>query len=197
MGIEQLLQRLQTRVTGVTGLHDCFKKDFSVTPEKPAELEVTEVDFPVTPATHCNLRMFAANVNEINDVTPETPVTLRGKQSPQDLKRCKQCRYVSRFGNCTVPIASGLSDRFALISHAHEGAGCTKFQPTNSEKTAYVLLLIDRALRIKAIDEEEAERARDAVLRADSIDYQYVIEYESLIRACIRSTEMGERRDES
>ena len=197
MGIEQLLQRLETRVTRVTGLHDCFKKDFSVTPEKTAELEVTEVDFPVTPATHCNLRMFAANVNEINDVTPETPVTLRGKQSLQDLKCCKQCRYVSRFGNCTEPTASGLSHSFVLISHAHEGAGCNKFQPTNSEKTAYVLLLIDRALRIKAIDEEEAERASDAVLRADSTDYQYVIEYESLIRACIRSTEKGERIDES
>jgi hypothetical protein len=60
-----------------------------------------------------------------------------------------------------------------------------------------VLRLIDRALRIKAIDEEEAERAGDAVLRADSIDYQYVIEYESLIRACIRSTEKGERRYDS
>jgi hypothetical protein len=197
MGIEQLLQRLQTRVTGVTGLHDCFIKDFSVTPEKTAELEVTEVDFPVTPATHCNLRTFTANVNEINDVTPETPVTLRGKQSLQDLKRCKQCRYVSRFGNCTVPIASGLSEKFMLISHPQKGVGCAKFQPSISEKTAYVLLLIVRALRIRAIDEDEAERARDAVLRADSIDYQYVIEYESLIRACIRCIERGERRDDS
>jgi hypothetical protein len=197
MGIEQLLQRLQTRVTGVTGLHDCFKKDFSVTPARPVLPEVTEAEIPVTPTTHCNLRMFAANVNEINDVTPETPVTLRGKQSPQDLKRCKQCRYVSRFGNCRVPIASGLSDRFVLISHAHEGEGCTKFQPSISEKTAYVLLLIDRASRIRAIDEDEAERAGDAVLGADSTDYQYVIEYESLIRACIRCIERGERRDDS
>ena len=197
MGIEQLLQRLETRVTRVTGLHDYFIKDFSVTPEKTAEPEVTAVDFPVTPATHCNLRMFSANVNEINDVTPVTLVTLRGSQSLHDLKRCKQCRYVSRFGNCTEPTASGLSEKFTLISHPQKGVGCVKFHHSISVKTAHVLHLIDRALRIKAIDEEEAERAGDAVLRADSSDSQYVIEYESLIRACIRSTEKGERRDDS
>jgi len=110
---------------------------------------------------------------------------------------CRICRYVSRFGNCTVPITSGLSEKFMLISHPQTGVGCGKFQPSIAEKTAHVLHLIDRALRIKAIDKDEAERARDAVLRANSIDYQYVIEYESLIRACIRSTEIGERRDES
>jgi len=110
---------------------------------------------------------------------------------------CRICRYVSRFGNCTVPIASGLSEKFMLISHPQKGVGCVKFQPSISEKTAHVLHLIDRALRIKAVDEEGAERAGDAVLRADSIDYQCVIEYESLIRASIRSTEKGKRRDDS
>ena len=196
MGIEQLLQRLQTRVTRVTGLHDCFIEDFSVTPEKIALLEVTEADLPVTPVTHCNLRMFTANLNEINDVTPVTPVTLQSRQSLPDLQRCKQCRYVSRFGNCMEPIASGLSKKFMLISHPHDGLGCDKFQPSFPEQTAHVLHVIDRALRIKAIDEEEAERARASISRADSNDLQDVIEYKSLIRACIRSIE-GKRRDDS
>ncbi len=196
MGIEQLLQRLQNRVTRVTGLHDCFIKDVSVTPEKIALLEVTEADLPVTPVTQGNLRMFTANLNEINAVTPVTLVTLQSRQSLPDLQRCKQCRYVSRFGNCTEPIASGLSEKFMLISHPHDGLGCDKFQPSFSEKTAHVLHVIDRALRIKAIDEEEAERARASISRADSNDRQYVIEYESLIRACIRSIE-GKRRDDS
>ncbi|NCV87077.1 MAG: hypothetical protein EBW14_14685 [Oxalobacteraceae bacterium] len=30
---------------------------------------------------------------------------------------CSQCRYASRYGNCTEPIAAGLSSKFMLISH--------------------------------------------------------------------------------
>jgi hypothetical protein len=140
------------------------------------------------PDENCkNCEKFSTNAN----------FSVKRREIGNLLRTCRTCRYVSRFGNCTEPIAAGLSDRFVLISHAHKGVRCQKFQPSVSEKTAHVLRLIDRALRIKAIDEEEAERAGDAVLRADSIDYQYVIEYESLIRACIRSTEKGERRYDS
>jgi hypothetical protein len=163
MGIEQLLQRLQTRVTGVTGLQDCFKKDFSVTPKKTAELEVTEVDFPVTPATHCNLRTFTANVNEFNDVTSVTLVTPEKIESQSQAQTCAGCHHVSRYGNCTIPQRSRLSEKYMLISHPNHGTDCVAYEPKLNPLAKEALALASIAFREGAISEEEHSHATDSI----------------------------------
>ena len=102
---------------------------------------------------------------------------------------CVKCRYASRYGNCTEPIAAGLSLKFMLISHKQGGAGCSHFAPSVNERLSIVFALIDRAKRLQAIDESDAETARTALARADPQDTKFVIEYESLLNACIRSLE--------
>ena len=102
---------------------------------------------------------------------------------------CVKCRYASRNGNCTEPIAAGLSPKFMLISHKQGGTGCSHFAPAVNERLSIALTLIDRAKRLQAIDESDAETARTALERADPQDTKFVIEYESLLHACIRSLE--------
>ena len=108
---------------------------------------------------------------------------------------CVNCRYASRYGNCTEPIAAGLSLKFMLISHKQGGAGCSHFAPSVNERLSIVFALIDRAKRLQAIDESDAETARTALARADPQDTKFVIEYESLLNACIRSLEAKTRHD--
>jgi len=169
MGIEQLLQRLQTRVTRVTGLHDCFKKDFSV-----------------TPAIHCNLRTFTANVNEFNDVTSVTLVTPEKIESQSQAQTCAGCYYVSRYGNCTIPQQSGLANRYMLIGHPNHGTDCVAYEPRLSPLAQEALAMASIALREGAISEEELLQATQSI-REHANDADYIHEWIRLIAACQKS----------
>ncbi len=93
------------------------------------------------------------------------------------------------------PQAAGLSGTFKMIRHEQNGKGCLMFAPLSSEKLSHVFKLIDQARQLEAIDESDAETARTALERADPQDTKFVIEYESLLQACIRSLEKGAGHD--
>lgn len=180
MGIEQLLQRLQTRVTGVTGLHDCFKKDFSVTPVRPVLPEVTEAEMLVTPVTLGNTSESAGNINEFNDVTSVTLVTPEKIESQSQAQTCAGCHHVSRYGNCTIPQQSGLANRHMLISDPNHGTDCVAYEPRLSPLAQEALALASIALREGAISEEEHSQATQSIHEhAD-----YIHEWIQLIAAC-------------
>ena len=194
MGIDELLARLESRDTEVTGLQHCFDRDFSVTPLEDTGLRgVTAPKLStttVTPVTPCypsrKLKIFYEN----KDVTCVTRVTQPDvKNQRNEEAACEKCAHSSKFGNCMQPQDAGLSRTFKLIRHEQNGKGCLMFAPLSSEKPSHVFALIDEARRLQAIDESDTEAARTALARADPQDTKFVIEYESLLHACIRSLE--------
>ena len=192
MGIDELLARLESRVTEVTGLQHCFDRDFSVTPLEDTGLRgVTALKLStttVTPVTPCypsqKLKIFNEN-NDVTRVTPLTPPDVKNQRNEE--AACEKCVHSSKFGNCMQPQDAGLSRTFKLIRHEQHGKGCLMFAPLSSEKLSHVFTLIDQARQLEAIDESDAETARTALERTDPQDTEFVIEYESLLHACIRS----------
>jgi hypothetical protein len=186
MGIEQLLQRLQTRVTGVTGLHDCFIKDFSVTPARPVLPEVTEAEMLVTPVTLGNTSESAENINEINDVTSVTLVTPEKNESQSQAQTCAGCHHVSRFGHCTIPQRSGLADKYMLIRHPNHGADCVAYEPRLNPLAQEALAMASIALKGGATTVEERSHATDSI-HEHADDADYIHEWIQLIAACQES----------
>jgi hypothetical protein len=96
---------------------------------------------------------------------------------------CAACAYVTKFGNCSMPVRAGLSSTFMLISHPEHGAGCDSYEPRLSPLAQEALALASIALREGAISEEEHSQATQSIHEhAD-----YIHEWIQLIAACQES----------
>lgn len=183
MGLDRLLERLESEVTEVTGLHDCFIEDFSVTPSEAALPEVTELGRLVTPVTPSNPIPTLGNAREINDVTSVTPVTPLNLSEKDNEGLCSSCTHASRFGNCTIPVEAGLSDKFMLISHPQGGQGCETYQRKLNPLVGEAIALATIALRFKAISQTEFDQLCESV-RSNEDDENFLHEWIQLIGAC-------------
>jgi hypothetical protein len=104
-------------------------------------------------------------------------------QGQHDVKSCKDCHHVSRYGNCTIPQQSGLANRHMLISHPNRGADCVAYEPRLSPLAQEALALASIALREGAISEEEYSQATQAIHEPPD-DADYIHEWIQLIAPC-------------
>lgn len=78
---------------------------------------------------------------------------------------CVRCTHVTRYGNCSEPVAAGLVERFGLARHPEDGRSCPAFarQPTDLDERAV------RLLAVGAIEPADVElvRERGHVWRSD------------------------------
>jgi len=183
MGLDRLLERLESEVTEVTGLHDCFIEKFSETPLGVALPEVTELGRLVTPVTLRNPIPTFGNASEINDVTSVTPVTPLNLNEQVNEGLCSSCTHASHFGNCTIPVEAGLSNKFMLISHPQRGQGCESYQRKLNPLVGEAIALATITLRFKSISQAEFDQLSESVL-SNQDDENFVREWIQLIGAC-------------
>ncbi len=104
-------------------------------------------------------------------------------QGQHDVKSCKDCHHVSRYGHCTIPQRSGLADKYMLIGHPNHGTDCVAYEPRLSPLAQEALALASIALKGGAISEEELLQATQSIHEhAD-----YIHEWIQLIAACQES----------
>ena len=99
---------------------------------------------------------------------------------------CAACAYVTKFGNCSMPVRAGLSSTFKLISHPEHGAGCDSYEPKLSPLAQEALALASIALREGAISEEDYSQATQSI-HEHADDADYIHEWIQLIAACQKS----------
>ena len=106
---------------------------------------------------------------------------------------CTACTYVTKFGNCSMPVKAGLSSTFKLISHPGHGAECDAYEPRLSPLAQEALAMASIALKEGAISEEDYSHATEFIHEhADDADYLH--EWIQLIAACQeRSSRRSER----
>ena len=109
------------------------------------------------------------------------------KISKDKEQKCKTCKNVTKFGNCSTPQAATLSTRFVLISHPMKGAGCQAFTERLDWLTEDTLRTVESALAVGAIDADDAAVARAAILAAN-LDDPLIDEWRELLRYCVLST---------
>ena len=102
---------------------------------------------------------------------------------------CTACTYVTKFGNCSMPVKAGLSPTFKLISHPENGRGCVAFSKRLNFFTEEALKQAESALAAGAIDADDAAIAQSAIKAADGDD-SLIAEWRSLLNAVI----LGSRR---
>ena len=99
---------------------------------------------------------------------------------------CTACTYVTKFGNCSMPVKAGLSSTFKLISHPGHGTECDAYEPRLSPLAQEVLAMASIALREGVISEEDHLQATQSI-REHSEDADYLREWIQLIAACQES----------
>ena len=106
---------------------------------------------------------------------------------------CTACTYVTKFGNCSMPVKAGLSSTFKLISHPGHGTECDAYEPRLSPLAQEALAMASIALKQGAISEEDYSHATEFIHEhADDADYLH--EWIQLIAACQeRSSRRSER----
>ena len=102
---------------------------------------------------------------------------------------CTACTYVTKFGNCSMPVKAGLSPTFKLISHPENGRGCVAFSKRLNFFTEEALKQAESARAAGAIDADDAAIAQSAIKAADGDD-SLIAEWRSLLNAVI----LGSRR---
>ena len=102
---------------------------------------------------------------------------------------CTACTYVTKFGNCSMPVKAGLSPTFKLISHPETGRGCVAFSKRLNFFTEEALKQAESARAAGAIDADDAAIAQSAIKAADGDD-SLIAEWRSLLNAVI----LGSRR---
>ena len=107
-------------------------------------------------------------------------------QGQHDVKSCKDCHHVSRYGNCTIPQQSRLSEKYMLISHPNHGADCVAYLPRLNPLAQEALALASIALREGAISEEEHSQATQSIHEHPD-DPGYLREWIQLIATCQKS----------
>lgn len=108
----------------------------------------------------------------------EAPVPARGD--------CAACAHRTRFGNCGRPVEAKLSERFMLIAHPTQGAGCRVFEPRLPAEALALLWRVGDALAAHAIDASDAEAAR-ASIQEHSGDPSYLAEWSMLLDWCMQA----------
>ena len=99
---------------------------------------------------------------------------------------CTACTYVTKFGNCSMPVKAGLSSTFKLISHPGHGTECDAYEPRLSPLAQEALAMASIALKQGAISEEDYSHATEFIHEhADDADYLH--EWIQLIAACQES----------
>jgi len=98
---------------------------------------------------------------------------------------CSQCSHRTRFGNCGRPVEAKLSERFMLVAHPTQGAGCKVFEPRMPAEVLALLRRVDDALTAHAIDSSDAEAAR-ASIQEHSDDPAYLAEWSTLLDWCMQ-----------
>jgi len=105
---------------------------------------------------------------------------------------CAACAYVTKFGNCSMPVRAGLSSTFKLISHPEHGAGCDSYEPRLSPLAQEALALASIALREGVISEEDYSQATQSV-HEHADDPGYLLEWIQLIAPCQTSKSIDPR----
>jgi len=131
---------------------------------------------------------LALGVNEPNQQPQEEKLE---KNAPYDsCKNCvksditfSQCNHRSVFENCTVPMKTGLSPTFKLISHPENGRGCVAFSKRLNFFTEEALEQTESTLAAGAIDADDAAIAQSAIKAADGDD-PLIAEWLNLLNAC-------------
>jgi hypothetical protein len=113
-------------------------------------------------------------------------------QGQDDVKSCKDCHHVSRFGNCTIPQRSRLSEKYMLISHPNHGTDCVAYEPRLNPLAQEALALASVALREGAISEQEYSQATQSV-HEHADDPGYLLEWIQLIAPCETSKSIDPR----
>lgn len=99
-------------------------------------------------------------------ITPIATATLATVATLADAS-CTACANVTKFGNCSTPVAAGLSDRFMLVSDPQQGRNCSAFNKRLQWQTEEALKAVKAALSCGAIDTDDAEIAQSAIKAAD------------------------------
>lgn len=96
---------------------------------------------------------------------------------------CSQCRYASWYGNCTKPIAAGLSQKYMLIAHPNGGKTCEVFSPKAAWFVTEMIARLDNYLELGLISADDGSIAKAAIINANN-DEVLVAEWAQFLDQC-------------
>ncbi len=119
-------------------------------------------------------------------ITNETTLTVATGATHRPVPSCSTCRYVSCFNDCKIPVESGLSKKFMLISHPSGGESCLSYRQKLSVQVEVLLRKIRQAYEEKTITDRDYSEATRSVENAP-FEASLLSEWDSLIEICRRA----------
>jgi hypothetical protein len=107
--------------------------------DRPYQRPLVEWPTPAVQAEAADLRRVQAEAAahglgelaaacEIDAKALEAAVEQR-RPVPPPVASCRDCRHVTRYGNCGEPVEAGIASKFELVRHPRDGAGCGALDP--------------------------------------------------------------------